>query len=121
MPGELYPGLQQYGHIWEARTPKGKVRARSKAVLKLLRVALLRVDAQKFRTPRGLDLLKQRSGRLDHNATLAQMETQFQHSAMWMEGIWEIVRARRSPTTFLVSDDPITFYNQTDLRIEWRF
>ena len=37
MPGELYPVLSQYGHTWEARTPAGKVRARSSAVLNLLR------------------------------------------------------------------------------------
>jgi hypothetical protein len=30
---------------------------------------------------------------------------------MWSEGIWEIVRARQSPTKFIVTDDPVTFFN----------
>jgi len=52
------------------------------------------MDAQKFRTPRGLDLIKKRTGTLNHNEALAVMQHQFQHSTMWMEGVWEIVRAR---------------------------
>jgi hypothetical protein len=68
------------------------------------------MDAQKFRTPRGLDLIKKRSGGSDHNATLLSMQKEFKYTTMWMEATWEIVRARQSPTKFIVSDDPVTFY-----------
>jgi hypothetical protein len=44
------------------------------------------MDAQKFRTPRGIDLLKKRSGGLDHNEKLIRTQCQFQFSTMWTEG-----------------------------------
>jgi hypothetical protein len=31
---------------------------------------------------------------------------------MWMEGIWEIVHARQSVAKFIVSDEPVTFFNR---------
>src|SRR6185437_4519460 len=68
--------------------------------------------AQRFRTPRGLDWLKAESGVVDHNSTLTLMGVTFQmHATMWTEGVWEIVHARQSPTKFIVSDEPVTFYN----------
>jgi hypothetical protein len=33
------------------------------------------------------------------------------HATMWTEGVWEIVHARDSPTKFLLTDNPVTFYN----------
>ena len=30
---------------------------------------------------------------------------------MWTEGVWEIVSARQSPTKFLLTDEPVTFFN----------
>jgi len=77
------------------------------------------MDAQKFRTPRGLDRLKKRAGNSDQNKTLVQMQRNFEFSTMWMEGVWEIVRARRSPTKFIVTDDPVTFYNRSAFPSEW--
>jgi len=79
------------------------------------------MDAQKFRTPRGLDLLKKRTGSLDHTVLLFEMQRQFQFSTMWMEGVWEIVRARHSPTKFIVTDDPVTFYCKTVFPSEWTY
>jgi hypothetical protein len=40
------------------------------------------------------------------------MQAVFQlHTTMWTEGIWEVVRARESATKFIVTDEPVTFYN----------
>ncbi len=40
---------------------------------------------------------------------------------MWSEGVWEIVGARQSPTKFLVSDEPVTFYNRRIFPSEVKF
>jgi hypothetical protein len=70
------------------------------------------MGAQRFRTPRGLDWLKAKTGTSDHNRALMIMGQLFQqHTTMWGEGVWEIVRAAASPTKF-ISDEPVTFYNQ---------
>ena len=70
------------------------------------------MGAQRFRTPRGLDWLKIQTGTSDHNQTLAIMARSFQqHTTMWAEGVWEIVKARNTQTKFIISDDPVTFYN----------
>jgi len=71
------------------------------------------MGAQLFRTPKGLDLIKKSAESGDHNATLVVLQTVFQfHSTMWTEGIWEIARARCSPTKFIVTDEPVTFFNR---------
>jgi hypothetical protein len=71
------------------------------------------MDAQRFRTPRGLDQLKVLTEARDHNQTLMAMQRLFQlHTTMWTEGVWEIVRARQSSTKFIVSDEPVTFFNR---------
>jgi hypothetical protein len=71
------------------------------------------MDAQRFRTPRGLDQLKRLTAAPSHNVTLLAMQQLFQlHTTMWVEGVWEIVRARQSPTKFIVSDEPVTFFNR---------
>jgi Protein of unknown function (DUF4238) len=71
------------------------------------------MDAQRFRTPRGLDHLRAITDVQDHNSTLLVMRRAFQfHITMWMEGVWEIVRARQSPTKFIVTDEPVTFFNR---------
>jgi len=35
--------------------------------------------------------------------------------------VWEIVRAKKSATKFIVSDDPVTFYCKTMFKSEWTF
>jgi hypothetical protein len=78
------------------------------------------LGAQRFRTPRSLDLIKKRVGDGDHNATLELMGRLFQlHTTVWTEGIWEIVRARKSQTKFIVTDDPVTFYNRSMFPSTW--
>ena len=71
------------------------------------------VGAQRFRTPRGLDYLETKTGQADHNVILGMLGRFFQvYTTMWSEGVWEFVRARESQTKFIVSDNPVTFYNR---------
>jgi uncharacterized protein DUF4238 len=71
------------------------------------------MDAQRFRTPRGLDQIKKLTTVSNHNVALLAMQQLFQmHTTMWVEGIWEIVRARQSTTKFIVSDEPVAFFNR---------
>jgi hypothetical protein len=71
------------------------------------------IAAQRSRTPRGLDWIKRQVGVPDQTRTLVVMRELFQaYNAMWMEGIWEIVHARNSAQKFIISDDPVTFFNR---------
>jgi len=71
------------------------------------------MDAQRFRTPRGLDHLRTLTDVRDQNTALIIMQQVFQyHTTMWAEGVWEIVRARQSPTKFILTDEPVTFFNR---------
>ena len=70
------------------------------------------MDAQKLRTPKGLDWI------LKHYQSLPQMELMLQmqalrqmHCTMWSECVREIVSASDSPVKFLVSDHPVTVYH----------
>lgn len=70
------------------------------------------MDVQRIRTPRGLDWLKTFADVDNHYLALMAMQQVFQMNiTMWMEGVWEIVRARNSPTKFIVTDQPVAFYN----------
>jgi hypothetical protein len=70
------------------------------------------MDAQRLRTPRGLDWLKRVAGTSSQNRILRLITRVYQmHSTMWTEGVWEIVHADRSSIKFLLTDQPITFYN----------
>jgi hypothetical protein len=80
------------------------------------------MGAQRFRTPRALDLIKKRVGSAHHNVALAMLQDVFQsHTTMWTEEVWEVVRARQSPTKFIVTDDPVTFYCKTVFPSEWTY
>jgi hypothetical protein len=71
------------------------------------------MDAQRFRTPRGLDFLKSVVNTNDRNEALMAMRHLYRfHTTMWSEGVWEIVRAHQSPTKFIVTDYPVTFFNR---------
>jgi hypothetical protein len=91
-----------------------------KAVMDAFQNLVPYMGAQRFRTPRALDLIKKTVGSGDHNATLELMAHLFQiHTTVWTEGIWEIVRARKSRTKFIVTDDPVTFYNRSMFPSTW--
>lgn len=75
---------------------------------KFLRV----IDAQKIRTPKGLDYLKKLGMIDDHQQSLNLMTKLWQaNCTIWMEGVWEIVSCDNSPTKFIISDHPVTTYN----------
>jgi hypothetical protein len=77
--------------------------------------ALMRyMDAQRFRTPKGLDWLALMTRGGNSNQRLLFLQTVFGfHATMWMEGVWEVVRADNTETKFIVSDEPVTFFNRT--------
>jgi len=71
------------------------------------------VDAQRLRTPRGLDLFKRIAGVDNDNIALLALQQLHQMNAtMWTEAIWEIVNASHTKTKFLLTDNPVTFYNK---------
>lgn len=70
------------------------------------------LDAQKLRTPKGLDWIKSRYLPLDQVQLMVEMQgLRFIHCTMWTEGVREIVSARDSDLKFIVTDHPVTVYN----------
>ena len=70
------------------------------------------MDAQKLRTPKGLDWILKHYQALPQMELMAQMQKLRQmHCTMWAEGVREIVSAAKSPVKFLVSDHPVTIYH----------
>ncbi|MCG7882591.1 MAG: DUF4238 domain-containing protein [Candidatus Thiodiazotropha endolucinida] len=71
------------------------------------------VDAQKIRTPKGIDFLKKAGLTSDHQQALGLMQSLWQaHCTIWTEGVWEILSCDNSPTKFIVTDHPVTTYNK---------
>jgi Protein of unknown function (DUF4238) len=82
------------------------------------------MGAQRFRTPRGLDEIRHLASYEERgpNSALVALGTAFEaYATMWTEGVWEIVRARQSPSKFIVTDDPLTFYCKVVFPSEWRY
>lgn len=70
------------------------------------------LDAQKLRTPKGLDWILKHFNGLPHIELMRQMQAVRQmHCTMWSECVREIVSAADSPVKFLVSDHPVTVYH----------
>ena len=70
------------------------------------------MDAQKLRTPKGLDWILKNFNGLPHVELMRQMQAVRQmHCTMWSECVREIVSAADSPVKFLVSDHPVTVYH----------
>jgi hypothetical protein len=70
------------------------------------------LDAQKLRTPKGLDWIKSRYASLNQVRLMVEMQgLRFMHCTMWTEGVREIVSARDSDIKFIVTDHPVTVYN----------
>ncbi|MGB7035031.1 MAG: hypothetical protein WBD71_05850 [Xanthobacteraceae bacterium] len=74
------------------------------------------LDAQKIRTPKGLQLLKiiaAKAGFIADQNSLMMLMQQWRRflCTMLAEGFWEIVGANLSDHKFICSDDPVTFYN----------
>ena len=70
------------------------------------------LDAQKIRTPKGLDWIKTKYPRLTQLQLMLEMQQIRQmHCTMWVEAVREIVSAEDSDIKFIVTDHPVTIYN----------
>ena len=80
---------------------------------KALHVLLPYMSVQKLRTPKGLAYLARLVRLSDKNHVLFKLqELQQLFCALWTECIWSIADASESDTKFLLSDHPVTVYNQ---------
>ena len=71
------------------------------------------MSVQKLRTPTGLAHLGSISKLQDRNSVLlALQQLQNLFCALWTESIWSIVDASRASTKFIISDHPVTVYNE---------
>ncbi|WP_312834174.1 DUF4238 domain-containing protein [Comamonas sp.] len=70
------------------------------------------LDAQKLRTPKGLDwILKHYDGLPQLDLMLQMQALRQMHCTMWSECVREIVSASNATVKFLVSDHPVTVFN----------
>ncbi len=70
------------------------------------------LDAQKIRTPKGLDWIKHNYPELNQLDLMIEMQAiRNMHCTLWTEGVREIVSAENSSEKFIISDHPITIYN----------
>lgn len=70
------------------------------------------IDAQKIRTPKGLDWIRARYGKIDQLNLMVEMQALRQmHCTMWLEAVREVVSAEDSDVKFIVTDHPVTIYN----------
>ncbi len=74
---------------------------------------LLYISVQKLRTPKGLSYLASMIRKNNKNQILIKMqEYQMMHCVLWTECVWSIVDASDSNVKFIISDNPVTVYNQ---------
>ncbi|QQE95051.1 DUF4238 domain-containing protein [Providencia huaxiensis] len=72
----------------------------------------LYLDAQKLRTPKGLEWIRSKYTKLDQNQLMAEMQSiQTLNCTLWAEGVRELVSATDSDVKFIISDHPVTVYN----------
>jgi len=70
------------------------------------------MDAQRLRTPKGLNWITKVIKPTSYNELLLKMQDVRQmHCTMWAEASMEIISANDSTVKFIVSDNPVTFYN----------
>lgn len=70
------------------------------------------LDAQKLRTPKGLDWIRSKYSELNQLQLMNEMQSlRSMHCTLWAEGVRELVSAEDSEVKFIVSDHPITVYN----------
>lgn len=70
------------------------------------------LDAQKLRTPKGLDWIKSNYPELSQIQLMAEMQSlRTIHRTLWSEGVRELVSAEESEVKFILSDHPVTVYN----------
>ena len=77
---------------------------------------LIYMSTQKLRTPKGLTYLANLVNTNDKNLVLFKMqELQQLYCALWTECVWSIADASKSEIKFILSDHPVTVYNQACL------
>jgi Protein of unknown function (DUF4238)/SEC-C motif len=70
------------------------------------------MNAQKIRTPKGLDWVKSQYRGLDQMTLMYEMQALRQmNCTMWVEAVREIVSAESSDLKFIVTDHPVTIYH----------
>jgi len=70
------------------------------------------LDAQKLRTPKGLDWIKSKYPALSQIQLMTEMQAlRMIHCTLWTEGVRELVSATESDVKFILSDHPVTIYN----------
>lgn len=70
------------------------------------------MDAQKLRTPKGLDWIRQHYPGLAQTELMLEMQAiRALHCTLWAEGLREVVSAEESDIKFIVTDHPVTIYN----------
>ena len=70
------------------------------------------LNAQKLRTPKGLDWIKNRYPDLSQGDLMVEMQKlRHMYSTMWFECVREIVSAEHSDVKFIVTDHPVTAFN----------
>lgn len=70
------------------------------------------LDAQKLRSPKGLDWVKSKYPELSQIQLMTEMQAlRAIHCTLWAEGVREIVSAEDSDVKFILSDHPVTIYN----------
>ena len=70
------------------------------------------LNAQKVRTPKGLDWITSRYPNLTQSDLMLEMRKLRQmHCTMWFECVREIISAEHSDVKFIVTDHPVTAYN----------
>lgn len=68
---------------------------------------------QKFRTPKGLQNLSELAGSNDRDVILSQLPHLVRiYGAIWSECVWSIADASKSHIKFIMSDHPVTVYNE---------
>jgi hypothetical protein len=74
---------------------------------------VLYMSIQKLRTPKGLAYLAEFTRQIDKNRVLIELQRLQQiFCAIWTESVWSIADASQAETKFLLSDHPVTVYNQ---------
>ncbi len=70
------------------------------------------LDAQKLRTPKGLDWIRSKYPSLEQNDLMREMQAiRTLHCTLWTEGVREFVSAKDSDVKFILSDHPVSIYN----------
>lgn len=70
------------------------------------------LDAQKLRTPKGLEWIKAKYHGLNQTQLMVEMQSlRTMHCTLWAEGVREFVSAEDSEVKFILSDHPVTIYN----------